>query len=427
MKDFYSNNDKVFREKISSHEFKFDSSAWDKMEKMLDDEDPRKVVAWRYPYMMIILGIFFVGITFLSPTTDSNEVAKTIAETGELPTNITADSATSIESDVVTSTAFPKESKSKVDIKTTKKSIVNILPNKVQAFDNAIIEEPTKNNTTSIISDQNIIPSIIKSTPIEAVKNYIETIQDTPEKRENIQAFMEVNSLLQPVKYDQTIVSTLPLEAAPILLKKKKMKVGVQAGASVILAKRSLADQGKIATAVGGFINLDIDSKNTIAFEANYKNGFSKATILTPNRNERSNFTSQSGNGNPNESFDSYVQKAGYVEVNNIERVHAIEIPVIYKRKLGKRNSVIAGVKPSLLMFKNSSELDGDGAALGDFSNDSTSKMILDLGLVAGLEHQINKNLGVDLRYNQGILDISSIDEVRNTNSELALTVKYTF
>ena len=421
MKDFYNNNDKVFKEKITSHEFKFDSSAWDKMEKMLDDEDPSKAVAWRYPYMMMILGIFFLGMTLLSPVADSNEVVAKIEHTKIETSMKTATSVPTMEPAIATTkikstdTSNKQANANKVGKSQTKKS---------SKITNSVIEKSVYNNTNSTTTTQNITPSISKSTPIETVKTYIENIPSTPNKHENIQAFMEVNSLLEPVKYDDAIVANLPFEREPIVLRKKRVKVGVQAGASVVLAKRTLADQGKIATAIGGFINLDIDAKNSIAIEANYKNGFSKGTILARNNNQQRNDPGNGGYNSSDQEFEDYVQKHGFTEVHNVERVHAVELPVIYKRKIGKRNSIIAGVKPSLLKFKNSAELDDLALEAAVISTDN---MVVDFGLVAGLEHQINKNFSVDIRYNQGLLDISEIEEVKNTNSELALTMKYTF
>ncbi len=420
MKDFYSNNDKVFREKITSHEFKFDPSAWDKMEKMLDDEDPRKAIAWRYPYMMMILGVFFLGITLLSPSISSDTEVANSENINATPARSTKHSPSSFEP--TTTAAISKAPTNQLQSITFVKS----QPAKTTSASKVIIETPVYNTTNSVINSQNITPSNLETTPIGAVKTYIETIPSAPIERENIQAFMEVNSLLEPVKYDESIATTLPIEIEPALLKNKRVKVGVQAGASVVVAKRNLADQGKIATAIGGFIDFDIDSKNSITIEANYKNGFSKGTILA-RKNRQDHIATSTNVTDPDiyaESFDNYIRTYGYTEVNNIERVHSVEIPVIYKRKIGKRNSIIAGVKPSILKFKNKVETE-DLVAESELS--SPSNLVLDFGLVGGFEHQINKNLSVDVRYNQGLLDISEIEQVKNTNSELALTMKYTF
>ena len=426
MKDFYNNNDKVFREKITSHEFQFDSSAWDKMEKMLDDEDPRKSVAWRYPYMMMILGIFFLGVSFLSPTVISNEqVATTKKATSTMTDAAGNDSSVEIESAIANTEMADIIATTKQSIRDISKNIVETKTPKQNVITKAIIETPVynhTNHTNSINTSQNIVPSIIKSTPVEAVKTYIEAILDAPAERENIQAFMEVNSLLSPVEYEETVAS-LPITMGPIVVEKKRVKVGVQAGASVVLAKRSIADQGKLATSIGGFINFDLDAKNSIAIEANYKNGFSEANVLARNSKSERNLDQDLQDLTFAEN-ESYIRDHGYTEVNNVERVHTVEIPIIYKRKLGKRNSIIAGVKPSIMKFKNSSELTDP---VFEASLDVNDGLVFDLGLVGGIEHQINRNFSVDLRYNQGLLDISSIDEVKNTNSELAFTMKYTF
>lgn len=422
MKDFDKHNDPIFRQRIKTHEFEFEPAAWDKMEQMLDDEDPRKIVGWRYPYMMILLGVFFVGISFFSPIENSSApVVAAIDHTKQQIQTNKAETTETVKANTITTDLKQEEVVAKTTINKSASSTAVSIVEKTKA----IIEKATVSNT---VSKQTTITTTKTTTQIPNTE-VREFIQQLPailkeQKQENIQAFMQLdNNELKPLEMEDLLTETLPIEMSPLLMDKKKVKIGVQAGASVVLAKRSTADQGKLATAVGGFVNFELNDKNTIAVEANYKNGYSNGLASLTSISQRLDDMSTEPELLDGDGEESYVMKAGYSEVNNINRVHAVEIPVIYKRKITARNSVIGGVKPSIMKFSTSTE-----ASNNQFADlRSTANTHFDLGLVAGIEHKFTKNLAVDLRYNQGLIDISDVDQVSNFNSDLALTVKYTF
>jgi len=85
---------------------------------------------------------------------------------------------------------------------------------------------------------------------------------------------------------------------------------------------------------------------------------------------------------------------------------------------LDDRFKLMGGVQPSLLI--NASEVDGRG-------NISNQIRTIDLGLVAGLWYQINKQWGAGFRASRGISRIGANGNERTFNVNYQLSIGYRF
>ncbi|HLP93272.1 MAG TPA: outer membrane beta-barrel protein [Saprospiraceae bacterium] len=109
-----------------------------------------------------------------------------------------------------------------------------------------------------------------------------------------------------------------------------------------------------------------------------------------------------------------------------------LEIPLTIKHKLRQKHSALLGMKPS---FNYKVLSTGQSAAFNmDATREYTSQSGLryfDMGLVLGWEYRLHKHWALDLRYNQGLLDLTFDqfyrDQSTHLNSDVQLSLRYVF
>jgi hypothetical protein len=109
-----------------------------------------------------------------------------------------------------------------------------------------------------------------------------------------------------------------------------------------------------------------------------------------------------------------------------------LEVPLTIKHKLRQKHSALLGMKPS---FNYKVLSTGQSAAFNmDATREYTSQSGLryfDLGLVLGWEYRLHKHWALDLRYNQGLLDLTFDqfyrDQSTHLNSDVQLSLRYVF
>ncbi|MCB9276018.1 MAG: PorT family protein [Lewinellaceae bacterium] len=145
-----------------------------------------------------------------------------------------------------------------------------------------------------------------------------------------------------------------------------------------------------------------------------------------------------------------------YDTFNNLEAVEqpydlkayfALEMPIVVKRRLTPSLYLLGGLRPSLIMedrdglnlLANNRQEDtasvGLGASSGgtDTTGSSAPQLLRkhDIGILAGIEWAFSRNWSLDVRYNQGLRDLSLDnvfqDNATHLNADLQLTARWKF
>jgi len=125
-----------------------------------------------------------------------------------------------------------------------------------------------------------------------------------------------------------------------------------------------------------------------------------------------------------------------------IERIHFFELPISVMYKVSPRLRLLGGGQ--LVYLRNqaqqaesfkSDDSSSEGAGIVNSSNFSRSQLVspglarLDAGLLAGLDYQVSPAFSVDLRYVQGLFDLTHdpyyLEKDDHLNSSLQLSIKW--
>lgn len=529
--DKHSKGDNFLRDKIKNHEFDFMESAWNDMDKMLDQSPAGsallstnqqsglyKVLKILIPIVILTIGLICFLFPKSNPTLSNtnstinsateNTIQKETTQNNELTTETKSDSntdtdefsigtnasgsSTSETSSMTTnqntsgidqsanidqSTTISETKNTPVQQNNTTQQIPNTPKNSVY-FNNIEVTNPSPLDTENIIpATVNPIESDKKQPVIQDVEEPIQNIENSNNKGIDIYAnkFEEnkVKALtafamlpanpLQPIsQLDNLADRTLPIDFQEINIKKKRWHAGVFYGGSVsylgainsngddrTLDSSSFAISENLTTnpnikQIGGvFVSYDLSNRWSIQLEANIRA-----------LNTRDYIASFS---------DTLVQPYG-LDINSLEtstnRFTVFDLPLIAKYKLSRNLSIFGGIRYSYIHpIKDSGSYLSTGRSTGNntvtdpnllptlvnedvYSNIAVNEYQAafnsieprgfikhDLGIIAGLEYKFFRRFALDLRYNQGLRDITIDswyrDAEKDLNSNLQLTLRY--
>lgn len=107
-----------------------------------------------------------------------------------------------------------------------------------------------------------------------------------------------------------------------------------------------------------------------------------------------------------------------------------LELPVLYKRKFTAHNAWLAGIKPSgnVKLFPSGTNSYTNDSGFRQYTGQSGIRYF-DLGLVLGWEWRPFQHWALDVRYNQGLLDMTFDqfyrDNSTHLNSDVQVTLRY--
>lgn len=115
------------------------------------------------------------------------------------------------------------------------------------------------------------------------------------------------------------------------------------------------------------------------------------------------------------------------VHINNILY---LELPIFLKYQYNPKCSMIGGLKPSGNVKLFGSGLNSQsGDSGGRYLDGQTSTRYFDLGLVFGWEWRFSRHWALDIRYNQGLMDLTHDpffkDSSTHLNSDLQVSMRY--
>jgi hypothetical protein len=152
-------------------------------------------------------------------------------------------------------------------------------------------------------------------------------------------------------------------------------------------------------------------------------------------------------------SFKSYItgRNLNVIQISNfrynLPAIHVFQMPITWQKEVFRQSkwSWIGGVRPALIRpvstvslasqleffdLSNSNDI-SPATSYSSIQNGNKGIRSFDIGLVAGLAYQPIRRLAIELRYNQGLLDISRDDffntSLDQTNSDVQLSVRYYF
>ena len=360
------------KNRLLEHEFDFDPQAWNSMNKMLNKHNPRRSPLWVSSLAILTAVVTLLSVAWYVPL----EPLKSFFDF-------------SFE---------PKEE--------------------------SIREKPVDLNQNTIIEEVETIeiPETIIEEPIPSQNKKEETIDVIPLPQMGPYDLLEQKELERNIKEDELAA---PIAAIHSLLEnksdqlehvslpmKKKVEAGFFGGGSVAISGSPLIPVGAVSPTIGVFAGYNINDKWGVQAEVNFRKGFIQPFTPKKDKSEYLNLPIQN---DPETAYDRVVANQEIVARN----LTVIEFPVLAKYKLNRKNSVMAGVRPSWIHVK-------------DPNSDSTSvhgsRPIyekLDVGLTIGYEVNLSKRIAVNVRYNQGVTDLFHENDETHLNSDFQASVRY--
>ncbi len=199
----------------------------------------------------------------------------------------------------------------------------------------------------------------------------------------------------------------------------------------------------------GGKVNYSLNRKLSIGGGIQYSilAGYQKKKLINSNR-AADELDSVPGNGifddttstssNPNEEsfvLDNNNQTGSGHSDLPISHLHYIEIPLEFAFRITKKIQVNLGAKAGYLISANwdkkNVSFDNNSNVTRSQNSFSNSLEKLDFATSIGLGFYPSKQIGIDLRYNHGLVDITKDDhwlnDQINTNKNIQLSVLYLF
>ncbi len=440
MNTFNQNSEHNLRNRMNSHEFDFDPSAWDDMEQLLDKKKPRGGAAWYFSFPFLAIGIATLTLavclsTFSNNsgqnniTTNTNNTVQSTTVENANSTNTTTTSNTTTSNVLIenstlvtdeTNTTNTSNRKTTSSTNATASSIIE----KASGIINEATTTPTKNISketvplTPFLNEQlpKSSPVIRKAIPL-IIEDEAEEMKVTPtspatapvirfnEKTQEFELLETKNIPLLEIEEKEEEIDVRKEIA------QRKFDAGLLVGTGYTTSANGPIDRGTISPTIGAFVNYDINDKLSLQVEALVKPFFTSTSLLSnPSANEN--------------LFDTTIvnlpQEYNYV---NKELKTVIELPVTIKYNVNKRNAIFAGIRPTLIRTKQKI-VDAFSSNLDSRNSISTRD---DIAVTLGIERQLTKKVSMDVRYSQGLIDQDKDDDKKNLNSDIFLALKYAF
>ncbi len=207
----------------------------------------------------------------------------------------------------------------------------------------------------------------------------------------------------------------LPAPANPVLPMPKRWSFGLLAGGRMALPDWPM-ETASFGGLAGGFVQFDLTPYWSIRTELAGK-------LLNRNLQRTDSEVLYDGFG-ASINVDQSAQTNGLLFV---------EMPILAVLRRG-RSEYFAGPKLALIRVRNdANSLAYTGNAFTEINQYNISDGVrqFDAGVTLGYGYQLLRHWGVDVRYNQGLLDLTHDNFFNNThtliNSDLQLTIRYVF
>jgi len=420
MSNFYKNNDKQFREKLTEYEFEQPSSAWKQMEHMLDQKMPVQETSgifwWALPVAaaalmtgIIGLGVYLYPEKMLTDLPAPLAEQETVAPTQQAPT--------------------PEAEDHNIDL-----PLANLSPNKAT---NTPTTPPQTATTTTNNNNKGTKEEAANSTThtTEAPKVVIPA-QDKPIiSEEDMRAIAAANASKSKEEKDKpttknkrfkktrTIVryqySMTPFKEQ-FLSKREKISNPINTTVGTFgIGDRSLTNNKKVRLGImAGVSTKMIGSTNhfsvmpTAALTANYR--------ISPKHALQTGLQYKAMH--INKSTKSHTDKFGqavdyrYYHDGNIattahalDRVDVLEIPLAYQYYPHPQFNIQAGIKGSWMFNAQTSNV-----AMNKMKNSKIGLVDFDFGMLLGMEYLINQHWSIALQYSVGFLNLVKQGKMRH-------------
>ena len=444
----HQNSEDKLREKLQSFEFGPMPSAWEQMNTLLDQNTPvtghpksdstpaSRPASWRWLRILLPALFIFGTAAFIysvtinaapGETTPAKDYEEFVPQTPSANHQPRAGDSGSPPTATLESTVQPNTSTKKADYRPK-----STLSNTQASTNESILKKISTSNSESgsIEGAKTKLPSseLDESLPIsETNLNGEEPIIDeaTLYPGTNIQPLAATNermSVLSPLatkeqtpSFEQEIPSISYSSFTTPTGVGRPFQFGVLIGSGIALS--GLYQQGNKSTShLGFFSNYRINARNRLQVEANIKYG---------------------ANYNLSTTFTNFQSTPVGFQVSQIELTTSellfVEFPVFWKYQMGK-GYLLGGARTSIVYLpgngqRNSYTLSGESFTEVDNNRSGIRKM--DMGALVGYEWLFSSRMSLDVRYVQGLFDLTADNWFKNEstllNSDLQLSIRYFF
>lgn len=429
MNKFYNNEDDFLRDKLVEHEFDVLPQAWEQMSALLDSQP---VVAKRsagYYWWGLSIAALIIGAASSvyyyngkkTPTTPPTAVATT-------PVPMALQTKATVSKSKSTLKNQPKPSTLSSESSATTPSENNFAAAKSN-YNNPVVNLSIANTTTTSSSttnnSKNSEPTVAaNSTPANEVAPTAQApaVTGASEGNGNIERKISINTTpittpkilsegQQPrvMKRRTEIIyqySTTPLRALQekraqelgtfgiqeeVDFKKSPIQFGVVVGAS---AQMPAISPSKVAfrPLLGAQVSAKLAKHHHIQLGAQYKNLAVDAAPTIVN--------------NTYTGDQSQHQHSSH----QINGLHLVEFPVVYKLQPHPKYNLQAGVKPTLLVG-----MDSDARQHVNMKEANTGLSSWDLGVLLGAEYTLNEHWSIGIQYTMGLMNMAQQSQVLHT------------
>ncbi len=440
------NSERNLKHKIQNHEFDFMESAWEDMEKVLDQHQPGPASDYGHrtgfvsfgSLLKIILPAIFL-FSFLGWVAIKQQDAPPVVD--PVPTPVIKPEQIVPDNIPFASITVPTKKKIIPTIENTSES--NGHSNRLHLDANTKKEGTQKQSTSEAVRStysasfslttpppserssrkQLLATSSIPSVPTTALATTKMTTDFSKVAALDLTNAVDFNqhrSISEFVQPDTSIFYTGDLKLDKLNFKPKRMNWGLAIGASV-----SNIDWSKfkfsLSPQAGVFVSYQLNEKYALQAELLVKN---KANYDL-NKQGTSLKTTSAGVSKVTENF-------------SIKSIWFVELPLMIKKKINAKNlDLVLGLRPSYIVHQAgtwSEKTEGlEQFDLNDVLPVEVRDGIatFDLGLLFGLEYRLNKQISFSIRYNQGFNDITRNewfdDNDLHLNSDLLVAMQYQF
>ncbi|MFK8104243.1 MAG: porin family protein [Saprospiraceae bacterium] len=441
------NSERNLKHKVQNHEFDFTESAWEDMEKILDQHQPgpasdyghrTSFVSFASLLKVILPAIFlfsFLGWVTIKqqdtpPVVDPVPAVPAVKPEQIVPDNIPFASNTTTKKKVTPAIQNTSESnnghsnqihlEANTKKEGTQKQATSEVASATYSASFSLTTPPTKKQSTRkrLLATPSIATA--STTALATTKMTTDFSKVAALDLASSVDFNQHTSISEFVQADTSIFYTGDLKLDKLNFKPKRMNWGLAIGASVgnidwSKFKFSLSPQA------GVFVSYQLNEKYALQAEllvkhkANYDLNKQGTTIKT----------TTAGVSRITENF-------------SIKSIWFVELPLMVKKKINAKNlDLVLGIRPSYIVHQAGTWSEKtEGLEQYDLQDVLPVEVrdgiaTFDLGLLFGLEYRLNKQISFSIRYNQGFNDITKnewfADNDLHLNSDLLVAMQYQF
>lgn len=429
-KQHISSEEHAWRQSATNHEFPLQEGDWSAMEQLIDQEKNRFTGGiaggsgqsnaldsrWPYPFFAgVLISILVMAGQVWSGTEAASSPASPIT-TQQL---LIADQASASSLDEVTSTGHHSSPSESVTIPSVQAEPLEGTSTSYSAKTSNSTIPPVPANSVSIHAApaSQSVPVITPAKP-EATQILRPGVSDfnTLTEKDFTPGLMAFSRLTGKVGVGAPVITPeLPTPPAYVLPPPVRWTFGLLAGARMALPDWPM-ETSSVGGVAGAFVQYDLTPRWSVRTEIAGK-------LLHRNL----------------ERTDSDVIYDGFGASNKVDQsaktneLLFIEMPILAVLRKG-RSEFFGGPKLALIRILNdATSLAVTGSAFTEINQYDIPDGVrqFDAGIVLGYGYQLYRYWGVDIRYNQGLLDLTHDNFFNNThtliNSDLQLTIRYVF